>query len=177
MSQPDYPSDEEIATAANIIQRLPRGYLPYSLFIAVASRVVTPTLELAILQKNNDGIQILLTKRPDDDLHWPGQWHVPGTVIRSTDQEDSFNSCFERILNEELSDLVVTTQPQRVSIEFWELERGREIDQLFYAELDNHQNLPENIRFFSVEDLPANLMRHHSEVIAKIVKKYKEETE
>jgi hypothetical protein len=172
VTKPDYPSDEEIGTAVDVIHRLPRGYLPYPLFIAITAKIVTPTLELAIIDGGSGKLQVLLVKRPDDDLYWPGQWHVPGTVIRSTDTEGGFNSCFTRILDEELSGLVTINQPKRTSIEFWEVERGRELDQLFYSELISSQKLSENIQFFPFDRLPKNLMRHHREVLHKIKQGY-----
>jgi hypothetical protein len=169
MSKTDYPSDEEIETAARIINRLPRGYLPQPLFVAVASKIVTPTLELVILKKVNEQTQVLLTKRPDDDKFWPGEWHIPGTVIRSTDTESTYESCFTRILDDELEGLVTITKPSRVSIEFWEIERGRELDQLFVTNCVNAQEVSDSIRFFPVDALPKNLMSHHREVIEIIL--------
>lgn len=169
------PSEEEVANAADVIRRLPKGHLPYQLFMAVASKVVTPTLELLVIQDKGTNVEILLTRRPDDDKYWPGQWHVPGTVIRSTDIEGSFDSCINRILTDELAGSVTIAKPIFVSLEFWEVERGREIDQLFYVNVVNSKQLPENARFFPINKLPENLMRHHSEVIDKIIERYKED--
>lgn len=169
------PSEEEIQAVADVIERLPRGYLPYPIFMAITSKIVTPTLELAIFRENNGKLEILLTRRPDDDRYWPGEWHVPGTVIRSTDQEGSYATCFERILTEELQGLVKVSEPVWVKIEFWEMERGREIDQLHYTRALSVQDLPNDIAFFAVNGLPDNLMRHHRDMIATIVDMYKKQ--
>jgi hypothetical protein len=174
MSQSDYPSNEEIEKAAEVVKRLSRGYLPYPLFMAITSKIVTPTLEMVIFQQVKNELHVLLTKRPDDDKHWPGQWHIPGTVLRSTDAEGTFVTCFERILHDELYDLVAITEPKYVSTEFWEIERGRELDQLFYAELKDCGELLESMKFFPVNALPSNLMGHHDTVIAKAIEKRSE---
>lgn len=167
------PSSEEIQIAADVIERLPKGFLPYPLFMAITAKVVTPTLELAIFRNTSKGLEILLTRRPDDDKYWPGEWHVPGTVIRSTDQEGSYKTCFERILSDELQGLVAVSDPVWVKTEFWDMERGREIDQLHYAMALYVQDLPNDSAFFSVNELPNDLMRHHRSMIATIVDIYK----
>lgn len=166
------PSHAEIQTAADIIRRLPRGFLPYPLFMAITAKIVTPTLELAVFKEENEALEILLTRRPDDDEHWPSQWHVPGTVIRSTDNEGSYETCFERIVRDELRDLVAIDTPEWISIEFWEMERGRELDQLHYATLLRASDLPNDMQFFPVDNLPSDLMRHHRDMIATIAKAY-----
>jgi hypothetical protein len=163
-----YPTNSEIEKAADIISRLPKGFLPYPLFMAIASKVVTPTLELVICQRVNNELKVLLTRRPDNDTYWPGEWHIPGTVIRATDNEHTFRSCFDRILRDELHDLVTITDPAYVSTEFWDIERGREVDQLFCAWSQDVYDLPDDIKFFSIKKLPEPFMKNHIKIVAKI---------
>lgn len=164
-----YPSDAEIDKAASVIGRLPKGRLPYPLFIAIASKIVTPTVELVIINKSKGKDEIILARRTSDDEHWPGQWHIPGTVILSTDTEDSYESCFDRVLKDELYGLIEIAKPRFVSLEFWDIERGRELDQLFCANLLSMKTLPDDIRAFPVDSLPDNLMPHHSKIISKVM--------
>lgn len=130
-------------------------------------------MELVILRNNGDSVDVLLTKRPDTDDYWPGLWHIPGTVILATDTEETYESCFDRLLSKELYGLVDISKPVWYDIEFWQVERGRELDQLYYAELVSNRTLPEDVQFFSADDLPTNLMNHHYSVIAKAVDAYK----
>lgn len=162
---------EEIEQAAKIINRLPKGFLPYPLFMAVAAKVVTPTLELIILRKSHEGLEVLMTKRLEEDVYWPGEWHIPGTVIRSTDAAGTFASCFERILQDELKGLVSVTEPEFVSIEFWDIHRGREIDQLYIANVKASAQLSDGMAFFPIDNLPSNTMEHHVSIV-EIAKSY-----
>ena len=66
------PSDEEIRNAAGVIARLPKGYLPFELFIAIAAKTTVPTMEVAPLRRNGEKVEILLTQRPNNDPYWPG---------------------------------------------------------------------------------------------------------
>ncbi len=167
-----YPTEAELRNAADVIGRLPRGFLPYEIFLAVTSKVVTPTMELAPLRMRADGrVEILLIRRPESDIHWRGQWHMSGTVIRSTDKEGDFSTSFERILQDELHGAVrVVEGPVYVGLKFIEIPRGREVDQLFYAEVEVVGRL--GGEFFPVDELPDNLMESQRGMIAEIAESF-----
>jgi len=171
MTDKTSPTSEEVAVAAEIISRLPKGYLPFPLFVAVTSKVVTPTLELVILHEIDGVMHVVLTRRPDDDTYWPGEWHVPGTVIRSTDTVGTFESCFERIIHDELKGSVEISTPEFVGVKFWDIKRGREVDQIFCVNAASVAELPDDIRLFPLDALPSNLMEHHNEIIAAVIGK------
>lgn len=83
---PETPSENEIKQAVDVISRLEKGFLPFDLFIALASKITMPTMELLPVRKGKNGdIEVLLTQRPADDPYWPNEWHIPGTVIRASD--------------------------------------------------------------------------------------------
>lgn len=169
-----HPSIDEIAAAADTLRRLPRGYLPLDIFLAVAGKVTTPTMELAVFREIEGVVEIALTQRPKDDSHWPLQWHIPGTVIRSTDREGDFQTGFDRIIHDELYGAIeITYTPRRAGVVFVEIERGREVDQLFYTEAKTWDKLPDGVQFFSVDKLPINLMRHHHGLIEQILAEFK----
>lgn len=163
------PTESEIRIAADVLRRLPKGFLPYEIFIAVTSKVVTPTMELAPLKINDKGeVEIFMIRRPDDDLHWPGQWHMPGTVIRSTDKEGDFSTGIERILQEELGGVRIAKGPVYVGMKFLDIPRGRELDQMFYVEVEPGDELDGMGEFFSVDNLPSNTMRSQLGMIREI---------
>lgn len=167
----ELPLMEEIQQAAGTLRRLPRGFLPNPIFIEVARLVVTPTIELAPLRlTDNEHVEIFLTKRPENDPHWPGGWHIPGTVIRSTDREDDFSSAFDRVRSDELgTGLEFVSEPQLVGIKFWDVARGRELDMMHYVEVkaDNGVNLTG--KFFDSDHLPDETLIHHKIIIPEIV--------
>ncbi len=171
------PTPEEIAQAAEVLRRLPKGFLPLEIFHAIAEKVTTPTMEVAPLRVNEAGeVEVLLTKRPDDDPHWPGGWHIPGTVIRATDDEGSLQSGFERVLQKELhGSIPVVDDLQLVSMKFWDVTRGRELDMVHYFETNATDEDVAEGQFFTVDHLPEMTLDHHKIMIPEIVATFREQ--
>ncbi len=164
------PSPKEIEWAANTLSRLPRGFLPLSIFHEVTRLVVTPTVELAPLREKDGALQVLLTQRPDDDKYWPGEWHIPGAVVLSSDEEGSFDSVINRIIAKELHGKVpMNTVPKLAQQVFHDIPRGKELDHVYYFKTDvEDKDLIEG-RFFDVNDLPENTIDFHVSMIRNIV--------
>lgn len=164
------PTDEEIHQAAEIIARLPKGYLPFELFIAVAAKITMPTMEVAPLRKNGDKLEVLMTQRPADDPYWPSGWHLTGTVIRANDNEGAdFASCFERVLRDELHNTIHPLDEMHyVGMKFWDVKRGRELDQMFYFETNARDEDVREGAFFDVENLPETTLEHHKIMVPEI---------
>jgi len=167
----DTPTEAEIELAASILSRLPGGFLPLPIFHEVARLVTTPTMEVAPMRMAANGIaEILLTYR--NDKHWQG-WHIPGTVIRSTDEPDSFHTGFQRVLTEELNGSVTyLTEPQYVNQKFWDVARGRELDAVHFVEVSvaDESQLPGT--FFAVNAIPEDTVEHHKIMIPEIAEAY-----
>lgn len=162
-------TNEEIEAVASLLQRLPRGYLPQPIFWAVASLVTTPTMEVAPLRKTANGLEIYLTQRPENDPHWPSGWHIPGTVIRSTDEEGSLASGFARVLQDELGEgMRYVSEPVQVTTKFWDVTRGRELDLVHYIEVEVIDEAKLTGRFFPVDSLPETTLEHHKIMIPEI---------
>lgn len=71
--------------AATCLERLEPGRQPLSLFAQIARLVVTSTVEIVPFESKNEHPRVLMARRPDDDPWWPGEWHLPGTVLLPTD--------------------------------------------------------------------------------------------
>lgn len=167
-------SDTEIAQATALLGKLEPGFLPKTIFWQVARLTVTPTLELLPIWNDNGRLKVFLTQRPVDDPHWPSQWHIPGTVIRATDEPHSFATGFARVLHDELGDsFSVLKGPIEVGREFWDVTRGRELDALHYIQVTPKQgaHLAQFGEFFTLDALPADLMEHHKVLVPKIAHK------
>lgn len=177
MDTQNRPTDKEIHNAAEIIKKLPKGYLPFELFIAIAAKVTVPTMEVAPLRRNGERIEVLMTKRPDDDPYWPGGWHLTGTVIRANDAEGTdFSSGIERVLRDELHGTITPVGKVRYAgMKFWDVKRGRELDQMFYFETDATDEDVKEGQFFDVEDLPDSTLEHHKIMIPEIVTAFREQ--
>lgn len=170
------PTDDEIKQAVDVIDRVQKGFLPHDLFIAVAAKVTMPTMELVPVRQDKNGeVEVLLTQRPDDDPYWPSQWHMPGTVIRASDNEGTdFSSGMERVLQNELYGTIrMIGEPQYAGMKFWNVLRGRELDQIFYFETDAKDEDVVEGRFFSANNLPELTMSHHKIMIPEIAAAFK----
>ena len=173
---PATPTDDEIKQAVDVINRVPKGFLPFELFIALAAKITTPTVDLVPVRKNQDGEpEILLIQRPADDPYWPREWHVPGTVIRASDKEGSdFSSGKERVLRDELHGTIrMIGAPQFIGAKFWDVKRGRELEHLFYFETDAADEDVVEGQFFTVNNIPDSTMSHHRVIVSEIAEAFR----
>jgi hypothetical protein len=170
----DRPTDVEIQQTADILRRLPRGFLPLDIFRVLAERLVLPCLELAILRVNQrNEIEVLLTQRDADDPYWPSGWHLPGGVLLATDNEGDYSSIFGRIFQGELNDEYEPLQePQFVTTRFHETNRGREIVQEYFTEVA-YQDIPTVVgKFFPADKLPEETLKQYYQIIPLVVQAF-----
>lgn len=167
------PSDLEVQAAADTLSRLPRGFLPNRIFLEVTRLAVTPVTEFAPIREKDGKLQVLLTQRPHDDPNWPSMWHIPGTVIRSTDQKGHLGDAAHRVMNGELHGTVpMLGEPQLVQVTFDDILRGAEVDHVYYFKTDACDTDLVEGRFFDVDELPDEIMPHHVPMIADIAAVY-----
>lgn len=86
---PNLTRQQEEAVTANYLASLEPGFLPRPVFDQVARLTVMPTVEVAYVrepQTKTGGPEVYLTQRPPDDPIWANQWHIPGSVIRGSDE-------------------------------------------------------------------------------------------
>lgn len=140
------------ATLAEL-QAVDVGLLPEELFIELARLTVLPAVEVVCLRRGSVGVEVLLTQRVEFDPFWPGQWHVPGSVLRPTDAAGSMTSALTRVLAGELG-LSAWSEPVFVSPIFWHNIRGAALSLVYYVNVD-HLVLPVG-EFFPITELPKN---------------------
>jgi len=139
---------KDTETLKALLARLPSPK-PYAAFHALCGCMVTVAYELVVLRRNKEGlIEVLLTRRPDDDPDWPIHWHYPGSVIRPGDT--SLDDVLARILAEEVQDRL-KGRPGFVGPLLTHFERGP-ILQLIHLGVSDGE--PQHGTFFNVEDLP-----------------------
>jgi hypothetical protein len=165
------PTPEEIAIAAKILSRLKPGFLPLSLFLETARLTVSSIVEVVPLRKSGDSIQVLLTKRDDDDPNWPGMLHTPGTVVRPTDEEGSYASAFGRILGDELASVELAGEPQHVDSILHKVKRGMEDAKVFFVEVTGE---PIMGTFHDITALPENVVDTQIDMIHRAATKFAE---
>ena len=160
---------EDADQIAKILERYDPGFLPLQLFEGIARLVVTPTVELVIVEK--DHCNVLLTLRPEDDHFWPGQLHLPGSVVLATD--NSMTDTVARTLNVELG-----LDPAEISKLFLHFafsllvkhERGVEVSTLFVIYADESFA---NFKFYDPTNLPSSTIDHHKKLINILVQENK----
>jgi hypothetical protein len=103
---------------------------------------------------------VLLLKRPKDDLDWPSLWHNPGNILQTKDFIDRPDKpqegAFERIRMAELGGAVYLDQPLFVPaphpIYGWSTRGGVRAD-LFIGFVDPELELPINAMWKPVSEI------------------------
>ncbi|MDB5166507.1 MAG: hypothetical protein JWM37_579 [Candidatus Saccharibacteria bacterium] len=151
------PTAEDIQAAAAVLNKLEPGYLPPEIFFAVARLCVLTTVEMVPLRMRNGRVEVLLTRRPADDPNWPDMLHVPGTILRPSDEENNYHSAFDRIFQDELPGITVISRPQFLETRFHQVQRGRESALIHYVEVAG--TTPE-AEYYPVALLPPEIIDH-----------------
>lgn len=161
-------SEAEIAQATELLARLEPGFLPYSLFLQVYRLTPAPVLQVIPFRHDErGGIEVLLIRRPPDDPLFANLWHNPGTVIRST---DTLKSTIDRLLNDELYKIRVTSGPHFVSNKFHRSPRGAEIVQIYWIEAE--EPVPTGM-YWPVHNLPKDMLTTEIPIIETAGAHYK----
>ena len=153
---------QEIAEVTKLLGKLEAGELPLDIFLQFARLMVVPVIELVVLRRNGAQIEVLLTKRPDDDPIWPGLLHSPGTVIRATDRMANSQDAFQRIIAGELFNILLAGEPHFLQILFHQEKRGAALAQVYWVEATGE---PPTGNFYDVTELPENLVDTQREFI------------
>jgi hypothetical protein len=168
MSQSLTQSEQE--TLIKLLEKLEPGFLPFGIFLQVARLVVLPIVEFVPLRLNEQGeIEILLLTRGPDDPLWPNELHVPGTVVRPTDNAEKMYLAFDRILNDELKSMHMSS-PHYVGNILHKSKRGMEQAQVYWIEVLEE---PHAGKLYQVEKLPKNLMESQRGFINQAIKSFK----
>jgi len=146
-------SEEEIQTVTAILSKLQPGLMPFDIFHQFARIAVLPIVEVVPLRLKDGHVEVLLVRRGADDPIWPSKLHTAGTVLRATDEADSFKTAFERIQTE-LGGTIIS-EPVFVMNSFNGLGRGREYSAIHWAECLEE---PKVGAFYPVDALPADLV-------------------
>jgi hypothetical protein len=164
-------SAEETFQVVGLLSKLHPGSLPFDIFHEVTRLVATPIIEVVPLRRSADGeIEILLLKREEDDPVWPGQLHIPGTVVRASDAPGSFDEPLRRVISTELAG-TKTSEPTFVKNLFHHSGRGMEASQIFWVEIRDKPAIGE---FYNANNLPGSVVQSQLDFIPDAVTHFKE---
>jgi hypothetical protein len=128
------------------------GNLPPDVFEAVGRVSVYPAVELIPVRMTEKGVEVLLFRRPADDITWPSMMHTPGTILRPTDE--TIEAAMSRLMSEELRGTTIIEPPRFLRYRMYDHARGRGLG------LEHIIVVGESTdgEFYSVHDLPATLI-------------------
>lgn len=171
------PGDDK--KVVEILKKWQGGVISDALFTQLAWMLPQPTIETVILRENNAQIEVLLTRRPEDDPVWPGARHSPGQVLRHMDYKrpdnTPLNGPFERVQEHEIKTKFLH-DPEFVGVAQYMTKRGPEAVHVFLAAIDPKATLPEGAIWHPVDQLEKldNFMQHQIIPISLAAKHFKE---
>lgn len=141
-------TDQEIKTLVELLNKCqPLGNLPDPVFVALARIVVYPAIELVVLKKTTDHVEVFLTKRASSDLTWASEYCLQGTVLRPAD--NSLADALKRLLLTEFGGM--EAEPVYIGTYPSHSTRGAGIGFNYFLEVSEP---PVKGRFFDVDNLP-----------------------
>jgi hypothetical protein len=143
--------------------RLPQWY-----FFALEQIALLSAYELLVTKQTAAGLEILLIKRPDNDPVWPNLWHFPGTILRLYDSEPKI---FAR-LAVELGMESLPAKPKFVTTVIQDNGRGRHLHVFWRLEVAAETQFSTG-QFFSIDQLPTDLIAYQREQLAQVLDKAK----
>lgn len=167
-----------------ILGKLDPKELPPRLFHAVERITALTAIETVFLRERKGQLEVLLLKRSDNDLYYPGMWHSPGSILRGDDDPEraritgnsfeilklkgfliNYWKPFLRILDGELG-VWFAQSPKFVGTMLYATPRGLEHGVVFLCECDRE---PKKGTWYSLDRLPENMVAHHHELIRTAV--------
>lgn len=144
-----------------MLGHIPTGTgLGRELFNAIARLTVVLTPEAACLRSDakTGTVQIYLTQRAADDSAYPGQWHIPGSAMRSGEEIDDV---FTRLSQSEIG-LAITSKKFAFHFNNPKEARGHFFSLIYLCELTDGEARGQ---WFDVQKLPENIVKHHQETV------------
>lgn len=165
-----HTSTEEETIVTNILSKLQSGQLPFDIFTEICRLTVTPVLEVVCFRQNaSKEVEVALMKRADNDVNWPGMYHVPGAIISTSDIEGGFRNLVNRICTEKLKMPTVNT-PIFVTNDLCLVKRGAELAVIYMIEAEGNMDAGE---FHNVSALPGHLIESHERFINAALRLHK----
>lgn len=167
-------NEVNIPEVVSALSRVQAGYLPADLFFQVSRLTVVAAVEVVPLRYWEGECQVLLTQRPANDPYWPGQWHNPGSIMRPTDEPGTFASAIERVC---VGELGLTSSPELTFVApwFWHGARGSVVSLVHWLDVSHVNNIQDGT-FYSVHNLPADLISGMQPILNLAIEHYTKHT-
>lgn len=166
-------SQEELKLqAAELLRQINPKEQPYGkIFFEPLARLIVNIGIEAVFVRFNPEIkkhEILLRKR-DENETYPGQWHVPGSLLR---YGENFDAVFERILKEECAGAEVSSHQFLGLNNNTSEARGHIVQIVYRLSIEyNGESKAGDCLWFALDDLPELVVDHHFEVVIPMVRR------
>ncbi len=155
---------------AKLLRQIDPKCQPYGkdFFEPLARLIVNIGIEAVFLRRNPEAekYEILLRKR-DENETYPGQWHIPGSLLR---YGEDFDAAFGRILKEECAGMKASPY-QFIGLNNNTHEaRGHIVQIVYRCDVEyNGKSEAGLCSWFLLDDLPELIVDHHLEIIIPMV--------
>lgn len=158
--------EEERMTLSAFEKMIRLKNVPQKIFDTFQKVFGGTSLEVVPIRYNKDGnIEVFMMKRPSTDTYWPGEYHVPGTMVFAWDwtKGNGFDSAWERIKKKEVAQNNDSSL-MPVSTLYLDTKRGGETACVniivFKGPTSN-----ESGEWFAIDNIPSNIIDHHKPII------------
>ncbi|MFI5206202.1 MAG: hypothetical protein ACHQVK_04635 [Candidatus Paceibacterales bacterium] len=135
--------------------------MPYGTDLYNALAKLTPSVGLEAVcircSPQTEAIEVYLVQRSLDDTAYPGQWHAPGSVLRSSDPDEE--SVFDRLVAKEFGGAQLFSKQFVTRIYHPTSSRGCFMCLVYLCVLEESTRL--SGKWFSIDRLPKNTIRVH----------------
>lgn len=162
------PANDVKTTLEVVAKIINNRNLPQSIFNEFQKAFGGTSLEVVPIKFDATGnIQVFLTQRPMSDPYWPGDYHVPGTMIFPWDLElkDGFDEGWARLMSKEIMSSEHVSSVSSVETLSLKTRRGAETAVVHNLVFRDDPGGIKGGEWFDINDLPKNLVEHHHQII------------
>ncbi len=156
-------SQEEIKSlAVSLLGKIEKSKngLGKDLFNAIARLTVMLCFEVVCLRKNSatNQTEVYLIKRAPDETSYPGQWHIPGSVMRPGEE---IEDVLLRLSQKEIG-LEIMSKKFIFHVNYPKEPRGHFFSLIYLCQLSKE---PGKGKWFAVNQLPENIIEPHRTLV------------
>lgn len=138
------------------------------LFNALARLTVGVAVEAVCLRLNpkTKKVEIYLTRRSLNDSAYPGQWHCPGSIMRSGEEIDDI---FKRLEKKEFDSGKLLKRQFVSNFNNLKEDRGHFLSLIYLCRLKQNKKI--SGKWFPVNQLPQKTVVHHAKIVIPLAVK------
>lgn len=144
--------------AAAYMEYMEPGRQPLEYFKQACRLGVAATVEIVAIREQEQGPEVWLERRSENDPWWPGKFVLSGSVILGNDIQDeprTLNGPIRRIYRDELTGITPAGELHQLPAQFRFDGRGNEVTNQFWTLVETGDE-PYAGGFYNLEQLPTS---------------------